>query len=1032
MLNLKTLKKLKHTDEILDALDFTERTINVNSFVKHSSLSSLKNHALNLVAELDIDKVYFSGQFPTVYFKSVKTFDDQTHKQICKIHKKIWNERKVPFLFVSSPVQIKIYNCFIEPLDPERYLDKIGEIELCTYALTEAESKLEELLRVFNRTSIDSGLFWKEKKYAEKLDAGRRVDKVLMKNLAQVRKELVAMGLDIDIVHDLLLRSLFILYLEDREATTAEFYGKYLKDANSYFDLLDNLQATNNLYDKLERSFNGNLCPVSNKERRLVKDKHLKLIKDCFWSDLRENTGQNYLFNWRVFDFSAIRIELISEIYEEFMSTEQGADQTKKDGAYYTPHSLVDFVLNEKLPWADKNNKNYEMKVLDPTCGSGIFLVESFKRLVNRWKYSNKNEEIDFTTLKKLLVNSIFGIEINPDAIKVAAFSLYLALLDYLNPRTLWQDKKFPYLIYDPKNEDGSKQGKNLFRMSSLDANGLFNNIKYDLIVGNPPFKRGDLPAGDKKYLQKLGFAQEYVLAFLYKATELCPNGQIALVAASKILFNTTSGYSNFRDFLFNKSHVDAVYNFSALRKTKREYGGNLFASAVGPACVLFYQAKKPATPSKKLLYCSPKSFLKNRLVDGVAIDVFDIKYIPREEAADPNSKIWKVAMWGTERDYALIKRLNDFASLETELKKKEKEGWNMGVGLQTSSPNDKPDNTICKIPHIDAEKIERFYSRKENTISINTKMFRRLGSKEAYYAPHILIKEGQSNKRFCASYLNYDCSFTSTVYGISCKDDKTLKAITAYLNSSFSSYFLFLIASSWGVERERVKPNEIFQLPALPFFASKEVILELSKKVDEITQIKKKEILNSDSQIQAVEKEIDEILLKALNLSVRDRILITDTLDYAVDLFQEGEKSVAYKRTTSTDIEKYAKQLCTDLNDVLKYSGGTTNVSAIVYETAVNSPLALVSITFSKKQRNVLVEKVDYSSKLSVILKQIDDYSYEKHSESIYFRKTIKYFDEDTIFILKPNEKRFWSRSSAMNDADETVFEVINSENNS
>ncbi len=633
--------------------------------------------------------------------------------------------------------------------------------------------------------------------------------------------------------------------------------------------------------------------------------------------------------------------------------------------------------------------------------------------------------------LKKILLNSIFGIEINSDAIKVAAFSLYLALLDYLNPRTLWQDKKFPYLIFDPDNNDNTKQGKNLFRMNSLNSMAAFNNIEFDLVVGNPPFKHGNLPEGDKKYLKNLGFAQEYVLAFLHKATEFCPNGQIALVAASKILFNTTSGYDNFRDFLFNKNHVDAVYNFSALRKTKKEYGGNLFASAVGPACVFFYQTNKPKSRSKKLLYCSPKSFLKNRLIDGVAIDAFDVKYIPREEASKPNSKIWKIAMWGTERDFALINRLHDFPSLELELKNQEGNGWFMGVGLQTSDPSNKPDNSISKIPHIRAETIERFYSRKENTISINTKMFRRLGCKEAYYAPHILIKEGQSNKRFCASYLNYDCSFTSTVYGIHSMDAKILKAITAYLNSSFSSYFLFLTASSWGVERERVKPNEICELPALPFFASEEDVTKLSEKVDEITQLKTKEILSAEGQIHALEKEIDNLLLKSLKLTNRDKILINDVLDYSLDLFQEGEKSDAYKRASLSDIEKYSKQLCDDLNDLLNYTQESTTVSATIYEPAFNTPLNLVTIKFNKKKTNLSIEKNSNSGKLSSLLKQIDNYTYEKHSESVYFRKVIRYFDDDTIYIIKPNERRFWSRSAAMNDADETVFEVINSLNN-
>ncbi len=263
------MKTPKHTDEIIDALDFSERAINIKSLVKHSSFSSLKNHTLDQVSEIEIDKVYFSGQFPTVYFKSVKDFDEATQRNICEIHKKIWNERKVPFFIVNSPTEIKVYNCFIEPIDPERQLEKIGKIELYSYALSETETKLEELVRVFNRTSIDSGLFWKEKKYAEQLDASRRVDKVLMKNLAEVRSQLVSDGLDVDIVHDLLLRSLFILYLEDKKATTPDFYEKYKKDATSYFDILENITSSYNLFDKLEHSFNGNLCPVTNSERKL-------------------------------------------------------------------------------------------------------------------------------------------------------------------------------------------------------------------------------------------------------------------------------------------------------------------------------------------------------------------------------------------------------------------------------------------------------------------------------------------------------------------------------------------------------------------------------------------------------------------------------------------------------------------------------------------------------------------------------------------------------------------------------------------
>jgi type I restriction-modification system DNA methylase subunit len=113
----------------------------------------------------------------------------------------------------------------------------------------------------------------------------------------------------------------------------------------------------------------------------------------------------------------------------------------KKDsGTFYTPPSLVELILNEKLP-IQKDKTDYNIKTLDPSCGSGIFLVQSFKRLVKRYENKHNTKLNDFTTLVKILKENIFGIEIETKSIKVAAFSLYLALLENLDPKTGWWNK---------------------------------------------------------------------------------------------------------------------------------------------------------------------------------------------------------------------------------------------------------------------------------------------------------------------------------------------------------------------------------------------------------------------------------------------------------------------------------------------------------------------------------------------------------------------------------------------------------------
>jgi len=228
---------LRHTDEVLEALSFPERWHSVS---QQPLVRSSKTRHMRILTDTSIDRVHFSGAFPSIYFKSVNNFDDQNLLEVCSIQKKIWNERKASFLYVASPTELRIYNCFAEPVNPKQ-IEKLDEIQLFSYRIGEDEQKLEKLIHVFSRSSIDSGLFWNERSISEKLNSDKRVDQALMRNLKEIRNELQSSGLKIDIIHDLLLRSLFILYLEDRKATTIDFYAKYLKGAESYFDILENI-----------------------------------------------------------------------------------------------------------------------------------------------------------------------------------------------------------------------------------------------------------------------------------------------------------------------------------------------------------------------------------------------------------------------------------------------------------------------------------------------------------------------------------------------------------------------------------------------------------------------------------------------------------------------------------------------------------------------------------------------------------------------------------------------------------------------
>lgn len=1013
----------------IDYLEFTKGIIDVNT--NTDTLPPVKRHYVGQAKTLlyGIDKIHFLGEQPGVYFKAVPHFQEETLVELAKVQKSVWNQGKVPFLLVESPTEIRVYNGFEKPINPNDENADIKQLELFQTKRDDSRA-LEELKSVFGAVSIDSGDFWKQSDYANKIKFKTRVEQALIYNLKDTKVKLKAKGLTLEVIHDILLRVLFILYLEDRKATDPIFYQLYKPDANSFFDVLEDLGATYAIFKKLEVSFNGNLCPVTSQEEEVVTTAHLSIVKECFWAKITKDRSQMALFeDWRMFDFSIIPIELISGIYEDFLSKEKQSNT----GAFYTPRPLAEFILNKVLPFPSVGDTNYNIKVLDPTCGSGIFLVESLNRLLDRWEMANPDKSLDFNTICTILKENIFGVEQEKEAIKVAAFSLYLAMLNRLDPKNLWPTGKFPYLIYDPENTDLEKQGNNLFSMSTI-SSGPFEEIEYDLIVGNPPFKKGGLKErmpDVSEYLTKHDFAQEAVIAFLHKATKLCPKGKIALVTGIKILFNTGKPYQKFRDFLFGKTYVEEIYNFSILRNATKDEGGSLFGAASGPAGILFYSNTFPEKPSNRLVYVAPKTILKNRFMNGIAIDATDIKYLPREEFKKPNTNILKVAMWGTERDFSLIKELKTDNTILDVLKDN---GWdkNSGVGFQETSLKDrekpnynpKPDDfEIRRLPYIYTGSIERYYTPSKNTTSTEIGEFRRYGTKKAYSTPHLLIKKGQEDKKFCSSYLDFECSFRDGAYGIHIENGaEELKLLTCLFNSEISTYLMFLLSSSWGVEREQMMPNEVLALPDLCFSLPEDKKEAIVACMDEIIAIKKQNLIHYN--IEAIEKKIDALFYEALNLTSNEIVLIEDLINLTLDGFQNRKESIAFRPSTKDEQKVYSQYLTRTINNFLKF-GSSLTAWATVFTVSPKMPLNIIALRFNKEQEAGFIEE-NPDTNIGDIIKEINQYTYEQYTESIYYRKFVKYYSGDTIYIIKPNEKRFWSRSLALNEADEIIAEII------
>lgn len=974
-------------------------------------------------SQLQPDDIYFSGEHPFIHIKQDNSINLD---KIRKLQSKIWNQGRSPFLVIVTPTEMRLFNCYQHPVCNSSEVESKLQID-------RFHDVLEDLVRIkdlLHQSKIDSGKIWTGV-YGEKLTIKNRVDKKLVSNLRVTRAKLFknGTGLPLNVIHDLLGRTLFTFYLEDRRILTTDAYPKKPRGVSNFSELLNHREETYLLFEKLKDKFNGDLFPVSKEESRQVKAEHLKEVRSCFY-DYDINSKQPSL--WRMFQFEFIPIELISAIYEEFMNEEEeeknGQIKIKENGAYYTKPMLVEFILNEVLPWPNENNKNFEYRILDPACGSGIFLVESYQRLIARWKFSKKRKKIDEESLKRILHNSIFGIDKDCEAIKVAAFSLYLTFLNYLEPiqiRTDYIEKKRKRL--DPLirwsdskellNRKNDLPGNNLFQFNTFEKSGVTEN-KFDIIIGNPPWKKDKPEPKAAKYIKDNNLPAQLVCAYVdYLPSLLKDDGTIAIVISAKILFNTGDIYERFRQKIFLENTIEAIINLAAIREI-------MFENATAPGCVIVYHRNKELPRKDSILYCVPKNAVTISSKQSLVIDATEIKYLPIRELSKYNSKILKIAMWGNMRDYFFLKRLSSFVSILEYFQQN-----NKGIGLHSKGQKDKTlDAKLKDYSFIPLNRMQKYYTPADGLETLGEKYRKfRAVNKEIFTPPVLLLKRGTTDTEFYCSYADFKCVFTDRIYGISVDEESInlVKANVAALNSSLGTYFLFLTSSTWSVDKQGdLLHEEITAFPAITKDMDASVINLLADRVDEIATL----FMNRNAEITRISEDIDGLIYGLFDVTIEEQALIKDVLSNSVGLQNRYILSKAECSIRSPSVmNDYANALSRTIGKMLQFADNKIWVEQLTTEFI--SPLNIVIIHFTDIQPagssiETLVDDVRYKD----LVDEINNYVLEQHSESIYYRRVFKYYKSDRIYLIKPNERRFWTVSQAFSDADSVLSEMLSS----
>ena len=584
------------------------------------------------------------------------------------VHSLAWNFARSPLLITVEPRQVRVWTCCEPPDDESRSLFALpGEIDEARLDLTATLTASERAAHALHWVRLATGDFYRQ--FPDRFRRDGRADRLLLEELTAVRKRLQRQGLADDIIHDLLARIVFAQFLFDRKDAdgTAALNPSLLSRLRDEGDLqgehselatiLADYDEAYRFFRWLNGKFNGDLFPGKGQtpkqrdaewqaEMSLVEPRHLETLSNFVSGWMR---GRQRVF-WRLYRFDVIPLEFISSIYEEFVTS---------PGASYTPGFLVDFMLDEVLPW---EGDNWKVKVLDPACGSGIFLVKAYQRLIQRWKNAHPNQKPAAAVLRQLLEGYLFGCDIDPHAVRVASFSLYLTMCDEIDPKNYLRNTKFPRL------RDERLIHTDFFREDQAGLSTADEGPAYDLVVGNAPWGQNTETDFARKWAKtrthKWPIANKAVgTLFLAKAASLTKStGRVSMIQpASSLLFNRSGPASRFREKLFSDFKVKEVVNLSTLRF-------ELFENATSPPCIV---TMRPTAPDgEPLLYISPKQVKPAGGADvaessySIVIEPHDISQVfPDEAALEPN--VWTALAWGGRRDFVLMRRLSLLDTLE-------------------------------------------------------------------------------------------------------------------------------------------------------------------------------------------------------------------------------------------------------------------------------------------------------------------------------------------------------------------------------
>ena len=988
----------------------------------------------NNQAGLQADALFSAQRSPISIFKDAGRCQPDS-QQVHRWHEMAWNIGIAPLLWVVTPTDIRLYNCYASP--PATNSEQVDSPYLKKYALDQTE-QIRDLDANCGRLATETGAFWSSS-IGRRINRTHRVDRELLGEIYALEKQLVSLTLENssstsralaqDLAQRFIGRCIFMWYLLDRGLAQPFLPPDLRIDLGAMFATPE---TAFKLFDWLREHINGDLFPIKDAgiEREHLTSKHLTLLQD--FSESRSvrpsQQGQGRLFRFR---FDAIPIDLISSIYQQFARS-SAAEMAEEQSLHYTPIELVHLISDQVFEGLDG-----QARVVDPSCGSGAFLVEAFRRLV--WRETGGAYFVARDVVRRILYNQLYGIDINRSALDIAAFSLYLAALelDSEAPRDI-SELKFEPLI-----------NRTLFERNSLDSDVRKEllerqpNGRFDAVVGNPPWtfvgqSSLTLSANDLSNPPRPRRSPDQ--AFLRAADHLAGNiGNIGMIIKATPFFSRDRQAIQSREDLIQKMSPVALVNLSYLRRE------DLFPDALGPALIFFARCKFTPNPNQCLVGSIPWSpdFRRTGLFQ---INPGSLRFVSQKRLLSFPSLL-KSATFGTARDSWLIERLERvFPTLDEALDglkilkgKHRGQGFKVGAHSLIESPK-----SYFSLDVVTARDFSPYRLRSSQLEKFQHKYLERARQMSIFSGPLLICLGSFSTKsrsfrgRYRAAVIDYDALYTESFFGISFAsfDPRLAYLLSGILNSSLTAFQLAMGGSNLCIERPIVKPQSLLALRVPPLSDLTRTCPELVEGVLDAERKAAEE--PSDRKCLAA---LDEAVFNLYRLEKEERVLAEDGVERTCQLIFDNtaERLKAVRPPSDTLLRQYGRQVALTVNAYLR-AQGKRHLEAIVYhESLQDDRLALgfaglTAVRFVMETGGPAEDAVVRDGDPSDLarLKTILDSASNANTESPPYlneRRHLRLYVDDDLFVVKPSEHRNWTRIAALNDADAILADHWNGE---